>query len=105
MHSAATQSALHFHVTQILIENPRQHLTTQPVGGRYKTQVTGHRAQGTGHRSQVTGHCFTYKESILNIHKANLRPKNFSLGLIRPKISFYECLGYFSLGLIRPKKT
>ena len=32
MHSAATQSALHFHVTQILIENPRQHLTTQPVG-------------------------------------------------------------------------
>ena len=32
MHSAATQSALHFHVTQILIENPRQHLTTQPFG-------------------------------------------------------------------------
>ena len=32
MHSAATQSALQFHVTQILIENPRQHLTTQPVG-------------------------------------------------------------------------
>ena len=32
MHSAATQSALHFHVTQILIENPRQDLTTQPVG-------------------------------------------------------------------------
>ena len=32
MHSAATQSALHFHVTQILIENPRQRLTTQPVG-------------------------------------------------------------------------
>ena len=31
---------------------------------------------------------------------ANLRPKNFSLGLIRPKISFYECLGYFSLGLM-----
>ena len=38
--------------------------------GRYKTQVTGHRAQVTGHRSQVTGHCFTYKESILNIHKS-----------------------------------
>ena len=32
MHSAATQSALHFHVTQILIENPRQHLTLQPFG-------------------------------------------------------------------------
>ena len=32
MHSAATQSAFHFHVTQILIETPRQHLTTQPVG-------------------------------------------------------------------------
>ena len=32
VHSAATQSALHFHVIQILIENPRQHLTTQPVG-------------------------------------------------------------------------
>ena len=60
--------------------------------------------QGTGHRSQVTGHCFTYTESILNIHKSlNLRPKNSSLELIRPKISFYECLGYFSLGLIRPK--
>lgn len=27
--------------------------------------------------------------------KANLRPKNFSLGLIMPKVIFYECLGYF----------
>ena len=35
--------------------------------------------------------------------KANLRPKNFCLGLIknfclgliRPKVSFYKCLGYF----------
>ena len=26
------------------------------LAGRYKTQVTGHRAQVTGHRSQVTGH-------------------------------------------------
>ena len=26
------------------------------TSGRYKTQVTGHRAQGTGHRAQVTGH-------------------------------------------------
>ena len=25
---------------------------------------------GTKRRSQVTGHCFTYKESILNIHKS-----------------------------------
>ena len=36
-------------------------------------------------RSQVAGHCFTNTESIL---KANLRPKNFCLGLIRPKVSF-----------------
>ena len=27
--------------------------------------------------------------------KANLRAKNFCLGLIRPKVSFYACLGYF----------
>ena len=27
--------------------------------------------------------------------KANLRPKNFCLGPIRPKVGFYECLGYF----------
>ena len=27
--------------------------------------------------------------------KANLRPKNFCLGIIRLKISFYKCLGYF----------
>ena len=27
--------------------------------------------------------------------KVNLSPKNFSLGLIRPKVSFYACLGYF----------
>ena len=26
------------------------------TSGRYKTQVTGHRAHGTGHRSQGTGH-------------------------------------------------
>ena len=30
--------------------------------------------------------------------KANLRPKNFCLGLIRPKVSFYKCLGYFCIG-------
>ena len=38
-------------------------LSATGVTGRYKTQVTGHRAQ-------VTGHCFTYTESILNIHKS-----------------------------------
>ena len=27
--------------------------------------------------------------------KANLRPKNFCLGIIRLKVSFYKCLGYF----------
>ena len=27
--------------------------------------------------------------------KANLRPKNFCLGLVRPKVSFDGCLGYF----------
>ena len=27
--------------------------------------------------------------------KANLRPKSFCLGLIRPKVSFYACIGHF----------
>ena len=35
-----------------------------------KPAGTKRRSQGTGHWSQVTGHCFTYKESILNIHKS-----------------------------------
>ena len=26
--------------------------------------------ENAGNRAQVTGHCFTYKESILNIHKS-----------------------------------
>ena len=51
--------------------------------------------QNTGHRSEVTGHCFTNTESILDVHKiikANLRPKNFCLGLIMPNVSFYITL-------------
>ena len=38
-------------------------------------------------------------KTILNI-KTNLRPKNVCLGLIRPKVSFYECLGYFLLSVL-----
>ena len=49
-----------------------------------------------GSNLQVAGHCFTNTESILfTFLKANLGPKNFCLGLIRPKVSFEECLGYF----------
>ena len=57
-----------------------------------KTQFT---SKAGGAKVQVTGHCFTNTASILNIHKANFRPKNLCLGLIRPKVSFYEYLGYF----------
>ena len=38
--------------------------------------------------SRVAG-TYSYSYSL----KANLRPKNFCLGLIRPKVSFYGCLG------------
>ena len=44
-------------------------------------------------RSQVIG-LLTQKVSQTLV-KANLRPKNFCLGLIRPKVSFYKCLGHF----------
>ena len=33
-------------------------------------------------------------KTILNIHK------NVCLGLIRPKVTFYECLGYFLLSVL-----
>ena len=60
--------------------------------------ISGRQVQNTGHRSQVTGqsgHCFTNTECIPEtLVKANLRPKNFCLGLIR--LAFTSaCLGYF----------
>ena len=39
-------------------------LKRKVTGGRYKTQVTGHRSQGTGHRSQVTEIQFKKLHSI-----------------------------------------
>ena len=50
--------------------------------------IDGSNLQVASRRSRIAGHCFTNTESILNILKANLRPKNFCLGLIRPKVSF-----------------
>ena len=49
--------------------------------------------------SGITGHCFTNTESknYKTFIKANLRPKNVCLGLIRPKVSFYECFIVFTL--------
>ena len=50
--------------------------------------------QNTGHSSQVIVFN-TNTESILTFIKANLRPKNFCLGLIRPEVRIYKCLEYF----------
>ena len=47
----------------------------------------------TAHRSQVI--VLPIQEVSQTYIKANLRPENFCLGLIRPKVSFYECLRYF----------
>ena len=49
--------------------------------------------------SGITGHCFTNtgSKNSLTFIKANLRPTIVCLGLIRPKVSFYECLGVFTL--------
>ena len=52
--------------------------------------------------SQVTGHMslfYQYRKYPKHLLKANLRPKNIFLGLIRPKVSFGDtkvskCLGY-----------
>jgi len=49
--------------------------------------------QNTGYSSQVTVFN-TNTESILTFIKANLRPKNFCLGLIRPEVRIYKCLEY-----------
>ena len=46
-------------------------------------EVIGSLSTSGGSNVQVAGHCFTDTESILN-----LRPKNFCIGLIRPKVSF-----------------
>ena len=60
--------------------------------------------QNTGHRSKVS--VLPIQKVSQTLVKANLRPKNvclglikinkdFCLGLIWPKVSFYKCLGYF----------
>ena len=61
------------------------------------TKVKFGYVKNTGHRFKVTGNCFTNKKTTLTIYKinANIRPKNFCLGLTRPKVSFNECSGYF----------
>ena len=45
---------------------------------------------GTKHRSKVIVLPIIQKVSSTFIN-ANLRPKSFCLGLIRPKVSFYKC--------------
>ena len=57
--------------------------------------MTGKRliAAGLKYRSQVTGHLsqvivLPIQKVSQTLVKANLRPKNFCLGLIRPKVSF-----------------
>ena len=50
-------------------------------------------ARNTGHRSQVI--VLPIQKVSQTLLKANLRPKNVYLGLIRPKVSFYKCLRYF----------
>ena len=40
--------------------------------------------ENTGHWSQVLGHCFTNTEATLTL-----------TGLIKPKVTFTGCLGYF----------
>ena len=54
--------------------------------GRYKTQVTGHRSHVIVLRIQKVFYTFV---------KANLRPNWAQTEGFRPKVSFYECLGYF----------
>ena len=46
-----------------------------------------------GDRSQVI--VLPMQKVSQTLLKANLRPKNVCLGLIRPKVSFDKCLGYF----------
>ena len=94
--NAAQKTERDVRLLERLLKTKVEDRKTSYSSSRYKTLVTGD-------RTQVAGHCFTYTGSILNIHKSSPKPKNFSLGLIRPKISFFGCLGYFSLDLIRPK--
>ena len=50
---------------------------------------------GLKYKSQVI--VLPIQKVSLTFIKANLiTPKNLCLGLIRPKVSFYECLGYFA---------
>ena len=44
-------------------------------------------------RPHVTGHCLPIQEVSYSFIYANFRPKNVCLGLIRPKVSFNDCLG------------
>ena len=57
---------------------------SEHLGGGYKVQFAGHLSQVIGLPKQKVSQTLV---------KANLRPKNFCSGLIRPKVSFYKCLG------------
>ena len=52
------------------------------------------------YKTQVTGHCFTNTERLSQtLVKANLRPKNFCLGLIRPiRLAFTSVWDSFCIG-------
>ena len=76
---------------------------------RQRTKLMLRQVSFAGHRSQVTAHrslFYQYRKYPKHFSKANLRPKNIFLGLIRPKVSSYKCLGYpkhFSKANLRPK--
>ena len=55
----------------------------------YGSAGTKNRSQVKGHRSQVI--VLPIQKVSSTFINANLRPKSFCLGLIRPKVSFYKC--------------
>ena len=56
------------------------------AGTKHRTQVTGHRSQG------IVLLVLKVSQTLV---KAKVRPINFCLGLFKPQVSFYKCLGYF----------
>ena len=60
---------------------PSLSVTFLTAGLKYRSQVTGY-------LSQVI--VLPIQKVSQTLVKANLRPKNFCLGLIRPKVSFYN---------------
>ena len=57
--------------------------------GRSKVQVTGHLSQAI---------VLPIQKVCQTLAKANLRPKNFCLGLFRPKVSFSSVWDTFCIG-------